>query len=136
MLKYYELFPGVSSESTKKKVDIMYSLLTPVILEWIHAGCIARDNAAPSHPTCFVVCHEAAEKGILKAINQLMAVNVQGAGLRKLAQGRFDDSCRQMRNPSALDPPGVWNFQTPVRIPSLMDVPTSHWPSAIPSYLP
>ena len=94
MLKYYELFLEVSSESTKKKVDIMYSLLTPVILEWIHAGCIARDNATPSHPTCFLSSHEAVEKGILQVINQLMALDVQGAGLRKLAQGHFNDSCR------------------------------------------
>ena len=126
MLKYYELFPGVSSKSTKNKVHIMYSVLTPVMLEWIHAGRNARDNAAPSHSTCFAISHEAAEKGILELeeINQLMAVDVQGAGLRKLAQGRFNDSCRQMRKPSALDPTGVWNFQTPVIIPSLMDVPT------------
>ena len=114
--------PGVSSESTKNKIHIMYLLLTPVMLEWIHAGRVARDNVAPSHLTCFVVSHEAAEKGILEEINQLMAVNVQGADLRKMAQEHFDDSCRQMKKPSALDLTLVWNSQTLIRIPSLMDI--------------
>ena len=70
-------------------------------------------------PNCFAVSHEAAEKGILELeeINQLMAVDVQGAHLRKLAQGYFNDSCRQMRKPSALDPTGVWKLQIPVRLP-------------------
>ena len=40
-------------------------------------------------PTCLVVSHEAAERSLLAEIDQLMAVNEQGAGLKKLAQGRF-----------------------------------------------
>ena len=76
-------FPGVGSES---EMHIVYSLLTPAMLARIHAGRIARDNATPNRPTCLVVSHEAAERSLLAEIDQLMAVNEQGAGLKKLAQ--------------------------------------------------
>ena len=32
-----------------------------------------------------------------------------------------------MRKPSAWDPTGAWNFQTPGGIPGLMNVQTYHW---------
>ena len=115
---------------------IVYSLLTPAMLARIHAGRIARDNATPIRPTCLVVSHEAAERSLLAEIDQLMAVNEQGADLKKLAQGRFEDSRGQMRKPSALDLTGVWNFQAPGGIPSLMNVQTYHWPRPMHSILP
>ena len=130
-------FPGVGSENESNKVHIAYSLLTPAMLARIHAGRIAKDNATPNRPTCLVVSHEAAERSILAEIDQLMAVNEQGAGLKKLAQGRFDDSRGQMRKPSALDPTGAWNFvKGPGRIPSLMNVQTYHRPQPMGSILP
>ena len=97
------------------------------MLARIHDGRIARDNATPNRPTCLVVSHEAAERSLLAEIDQLIAVG-QGAGLKKLTQGRFEDSCGQIRKPSALDPTGAWNFQTPGGIPKVMRVQTYYWP--------
>ena len=36
-------------------------------------------------------------------IDQLMAIDKQGAGLKKLAQGWFEDRCEQMRKLVQLD---------------------------------
>ena len=105
------------------------------MLARIHVGRTSRDNATPNRPACLIVSHEAADRSIHDEIDQLMAVR-QGAGLKKLAQGRFDNSGGQMRKPSALDPTGVWNFQAPGGIPALMNVQTYYRPHPMSSNLP
>ena len=107
--------------------------LTPAMLARIHAGRMARDRSTANRPTC-LVSHEVAERSLLAEIDQLMAVG-QGAGLKKLAQGRYANSRGQMRKPSAWDPTGAWDFQTPGGIPRLVSVQT-YRPQPMSSILP